>query len=87
MFRNNCAGKIEEEKNGEIKRAPTKKIIPLAVIGVVLLATLILVFNIHTCEECDEVYFGKQYEISFLGETEKVCKDCHEDFYDLSSWF
>ena len=76
-----------KDKAKKAKTGTNKKFIPLIAIGAVVLVALIVVFNIHTCEECDEVYFGKQHKISFLGETEKVCKDCYDDFHDFSSWF
>ena len=79
--------KIIKEKVKETKTGTNKKFIPLIAVGAVVLIALIVVFNIHTCEECDEVYFGKQHKISFFGETEKVCKDCYDDFHDFSSWF
>lgn len=65
----------DKKKNGKIKK------IICAVAAVLVL--LIIVTNIHQCEECDKVYFGKKYTISFWGESENVCKDCYTDFY---SW-
>ncbi len=79
--------KIVKEKVKKAKNGSNKKFIPLIAAGAAALVALIVVFNIHTCEECDEVYFGKQYKVSFFGESEKVCKECYEDFYDFSSWF
>ncbi len=79
--------KVIKEKNKKTKSGAVKKFIPLITVGAVVLVAIVTILNIHTCEECDEVYFGVQNKISFLGETEKVCQDCYDDFYDLSSWF
>ena len=76
--------KVEAKK---AKSGARKKFVPLIAVGSVLVAAVVTVLNIHTCEECDEIYFGTQNEISFFGETEKVCRDCYDDFYDFSSWF
>lgn len=60
-----------------------KKFKIAGIIVTVLVVLLIVVTNIHQCEECDKVYFGKKHTISFWGESENVCKDCYDDFY---SW-
>lgn len=54
-----------------------------AIVAGVLLLIFIIVASIHTCEECDKVYIGKENTISFFGETENVCKDCYNDFYSF----
>lgn len=59
------------------------KIIILGIIALVVVALLIIGTNIHRCEECDKLYFGKKHTISFWGESEDVCKECYDDFY---SW-
>lgn len=64
----------------EVKKNKIKKIVIIAAVIVVL---LIIAGNIHQCEECDKLYFGKKNTISFWGESENVCKDCYNDFY---SW-
>lgn len=71
----NKISSADKMQSGKIKK------IVCAVAAVLVL--LIIVTNIHQCEECDKVYFGKKYTISFWGESEDVCKDCYTDFY---SW-
>lgn len=68
-----------EEKSGKSQFSRQKKMIAA------LLAVVVLVFiiatNIHTCEECEKVYFGKEYSISFFGEHEGMCKECYDNFF------
>lgn len=59
-----------------------KRIAAIIAVAVVVIG-LTLGLGLHRCEECDEIYFGKQYKVSFFGETEKVCKDCYDDFYNF----
>lgn len=61
--------------------AKKKKMRIIVIIAVVLIVVLIIITHIHTCEECDKVYFGNKHTISFWDETEKVCKECYDDFY------
>lgn len=56
----------------------------IAPIAAVVLLLIIVVSNIHTCEECDKTYLGKKYTITFWDESENVCKDCYEDFYSFN---
>lgn len=56
----------------------------ITIAAVVLLAVIILaviISNIHTCDECGDVYFGSKNEISFFGETEDICDDCYNDLF------
>lgn len=65
--------------------APNKKRnILIAATAVFVVLLLVILTNIHRCEECGDVYFGKKNTISFFGQTEDVCKDCYEDFYSFS---
>ena len=68
-------------KNTKSKNIFKNKKIIIGVTIVVLLTLIIIISNIHTCDECDKVYFGKKNEISFFGQTEDVCKECYRDFY------
>lgn len=63
------------------KPAFTKKKKKIAIILAAVTVVLVVGLNIHVCEECDNVYFGKKYSISLFGEHEDVCRDCHDDFY------
>ena len=58
--------------------------IMIAAVAVFVVLLLVVITNIHRCEECGDVYFGKKNTISFFGQTEDVCKDCYEDFYSFS---
>lgn len=60
------------------KKAKLPKIIAAAIILLIVMVTLT---NFHRCPECEEIYFGKRYTISWFGEKEKVCKDCYKDYY------
>ncbi|MGN0526706.1 MAG: zinc-ribbon domain-containing protein [Acutalibacteraceae bacterium] len=71
---------VEKAKNSNITKKFNKKFV---IIGIVVIAILVVVLNLHKCEECDEIYFGKKNVISFWGESSEVCDDCYEDFY---SW-
>lgn len=67
------------QKSEKGKKLNFKKILPIAAIALIL---IIVVSNIHKCDECEEVFFGKKYHVSFFGESEDVCKECYEDYYD-----
>lgn len=71
---NSASTGIKTRKNTNI----LKIVIPVVVVLIIILA---VVCNIHTCEECGKTYLGKDYTISFWGESESVCKDCYNDFY------
>ena len=71
---NSASAGIKAKRNSGI----LKIVLPIAAVVIVILA---VVLNIHTCEECGDVYFGKKNTISFWGESESVCKDCYNDFY------
>lgn len=71
---NSASAGIKAKSNSGI----LKIVLPIAAVVIVILA---VVLNIHTCEECGDVYFGKKNTISFWGESESVCKDCYNDFY------
>ena len=56
----------------------------ITIAAVVLLAVIILaviISNIHTCDDCGDVYFGSKNESSFFGETEDICDDCYNDLF------
>lgn len=62
-----------------------KKTMAVIIAGAVavVMVVLIVVTNIHTCDECDKTYFGKEYRlVSVWGNSESVCKDC----YNRLSW-
>lgn len=61
-----------------------KMIAILGVFAVIIAAIILIVTNMHTCEECNKTYLGKKYEIVFFGQSEIVCKDCYNDFYLLN---
>lgn len=69
------AGMLTQTQKNNIKIA--------AIVVAVLVLMFIILSNIHTCEECEKVYFGKENTISFFGESESVCKDCYNDFYSF----
>lgn len=54
----------------------------LTVSTIMILIGSVVGTNIHTCEECEEEFFGKPYEISFFAIHESVCKDCYDKFYN-----
>ena len=68
--------KEKSEKPGFTGKVKKIAAVLAAVVAVVVIAT-----SIHTCEECGEVYFGREHTISLFGEHEDVCKECYNDFY------
>lgn len=60
-----------------------KKGIIIGALAVVIVVIIAVVANIHTCEECDKTFIGKQYEITWFDQSETVCKDCYNDFYSF----
>ena len=81
MIKNKIDGATEKVKtaSSEKKKKWKFRAITLAVV----LAVVIIVFNTHECDECEDIYFGSENVINFWGETYAVCEDCYEDFY---SW-
>lgn len=47
-----------------------------------VVAAVIVFTNIHKCELCEKTYFGSKHNISFLGVSKEVCKDCYDEFYN-----
>lgn len=72
-----------KDKASKLSYYKKKKIGIFAGIAAVLIILVVIISNIHTCEECDSVYFGKKYTVSFWGQREDVCKDCYKDFYGM----
>lgn len=66
---------INSNKNAQ------KKLIIILTAVIVFVGILTIVSNIHRCDDCDEVYFGKRHKITFFGESEYVCKDCYDDWW------
>lgn len=71
---------VEKAKNSNISNKINKKFV---ILGVVVIAIFVVVLNLHKCEECEKIFFGKKNVISFWDESSEVCNDCYEDFY---SW-
>lgn len=56
----------------------------VGVIAALLIAIIAIVSNIHTCEECEKTYIGKEYKITFFDQSETVCKECYNGFYSFN---
>ena len=82
----NSLNKIKSSASNYISKFKThvektkKKTIAIISIVLFILLALIIVLNIHTCDDCGEIYFGTRNKESFWGETYYVCDDCY-DFY------
>ncbi len=70
-----------KQKQKVVPNDQKTKILKITVGVIVVLVLLVTVTNIHRCPECEEIYFGKSYTISWFGEKEKVCKDCYKSYY------
>lgn len=81
---------LKEKINNTTKKiksadaAKKKKLKILAIVCAVIIVLLAVVTNIHKCEECDKVYFGKKHTVKFFNQSEDVCKDCYSDFHTFS---
>lgn len=65
-----------------------KKIIIIAVAVVLIVAGVVLIPRlVHTCENCDALFFGTGYEVpSLFTESDgALCKDCAEKAYGIFS--
>lgn len=66
-----------------------KKIVALLVVVVVVIAGVVMVPRlVHTCDSCDELYFGPTYQPGFVtelmdDEIEEVCADCCEEQHEV----
>lgn len=81
MIKSSAQNTVKKVKTADNSKKKKGKIV--AIISAVVLVLILVVSNIHVCEECDEVYFGKKHTISFWDETEDVCKDCYRDFHSF----
>lgn len=61
-----------------------KTVAIICAIAAVIIAAIVLVTNIHTCEECDKTFIGKEYKITWFDQSETVCKECYNDFYSFN---
>lgn len=76
-FENSQSLNILRDKANNVKAI---KSLIVAIIMLTIVAYFVAI-NIRTCEECGKLYFGKEYTISWWGQTVSVCKDCYDDFY------
>ncbi|MDO4363121.1 MAG: zinc ribbon domain-containing protein [Clostridia bacterium] len=80
-------GMIKEKAQNTAAKAKTlsseqvRKIIIAAVIVFVIALGVIIGTNIHKCDECEKIYLGKKYTISFWGQREDICKECYTDLF------
>lgn len=58
-----------------------KKGIIIGAVAAIIIMAVSIIANIHTCEECDKIFIGKEYKITWFDQSETVCKDCYNDFY------
>lgn len=58
-----------------------KKGIIIGAVAAIIIIAVSIIANIHTCEECDKTFIGKEYKITWFDQSETVCKECHDDFY------
>lgn len=70
-------------KIGSLSYYEKRNIKIAAIVAVFIMLLIIIITNIHMCDECGDVYFGKKHEIVFWGESESVCRDCYNDFYSF----
>ena len=82
LIKDSAQNTIANAKSADASKK--KKIIIGVAIAALLLILVTVICNIHKCDECDKVYIGKKYEISFFDEKEDVCKDCYTDFYSFN---
>lgn len=82
---NNAVDMAKDASQNVKAMESNKKLLIQTIVAIIacFVFALLIVANVHTCEECEKTYIGKEYTISFFGETEKVCRDCYDDF---SEW-
>ncbi len=67
-----------------------KKIVSLVLVAIVVIAGIVIGPKvIHTCDDCEEIFFGAGYEPNIvediLSEEEQIiCKDCAEEQHAIS---
>lgn len=85
MVKNAIGGAVSNIKTGSKKADSVEKIMKIVlpvVFGLIVVFGIVIGVNIHTCDECGKTYLGKEYTISFFGESVNVCKDCYEDVFE-----
>ncbi len=60
----------------KLKGVLKKKPLIIAVVAVVVL--IVILSSLHKCDECEEIYFGKQNKVEIFGEEYKLCDECHD---------
>lgn len=76
-----AAKAVSSKVTATMGKKSKKTYIIIAVCAFAAIVLLLIVTNIHKCDECEKVYFGKQYKVSWFGEHEKICRDCYEDWF------
>lgn len=66
-----------------LKMKNRKMGIIIGVVVVIIITVIAVIANIHTCEECDKTFIGKEYKITWFDQSETVCKECYGDFYSF----
>lgn len=77
------AKKLTDQGVKKFKNVNKKKKI-LITIAAVLITLFAVVLNIHICEDCEDVYFGKQYH--YMGSD--ICEECYRDYttFNWNGW-
>lgn len=74
--------KVEQEASLVGSNTNGKRKMPrgFIVFGVVIIGTIILLTNVHTCDWCHKTYVGAQY-YDVWDTNELMCKDCAMEYY------
>lgn len=70
-----------------MKKTDTKRYVIIGIVAAIILAVVIGVIgifsNLHTCDECQRKYVGKEYYARGIFDDYRLCKDCYDVFYDF----
>lgn len=85
MVKNAVGGAVTNIKTGSETADSVGKILKIVlpiIFVLIIIFGIVIGTNIHTCDECGKTYLGKEYTISFFGESVNVCKDCYEEVFE-----
>lgn len=86
MIKNKATEVINKNGNQNNTAASPKKqknIKAILIAAVVVIVVAIVGLNIHVCDSCDDVFFGKGHKVGYDDNRGRICNDCYDGFWDI----